>query len=170
MELTDKRAGLVLRRILATRCNRKSSRGFTLIEMVCALAIISIALAIALPSLPRATSRARLEAYGLQVASLLQLDRHAAVGQSKIIVTAVDARDRRISSGASDRAVTLPSDLEVRALVSHTCRGRFAGSGIWFFPTGQSCGGVIELSKPGLALQIRVNWLTGGVDIVSGAS
>ena len=165
-----KRAGLVFRRISATRCNRKSSRGFTLIEMVCALAIISIALAVALPSLPRATSRARVEAYAVQVASLLQLDRHAAVGQSKIIVTSVDAQDRRIRSGASDRAITLPPDLQVHALLSHTCRGRFAGAGIWFFPSGQSCGGVIELSKPDLALQIRVNWLTGGVDIVSGAS
>jgi len=29
-----------------------------------------------------------------------------------------------------------------------------------------SCGGVIALSRPGMGVEVRVNWLTGGVDIV----
>jgi len=36
-------------------------------------------------------------------------------------------------------------------------------------PSGMSCGGVITLSRLGMIYQIRVNWLTGGVDIVAGS-
>src|SRR3977135_3921101 len=52
--------------------------GFTLLEVVCVVAIISIIAAIILPALPRGTPRARIEAYALETASLLKADRHAA--------------------------------------------------------------------------------------------
>ena len=35
-----------------------------------------------------------------------------------------------------------------------------------FFSTGMSCGGVITLSRLGSGYEVRVNWLTGGVEIV----
>ena len=37
---------------------------------------------------------------------------------------------------------------------------------IVFFASGMSCGGVIALTRLGAGYQIRVNWLTGGVEIV----
>jgi general secretion pathway protein H len=37
---------------------------------------------------------------------------------------------------------------------------------IVFFASGMSCGGVIALTRLGVGYQIRVNWLTGGVEIV----
>ena len=41
-----------------------------------------------------------------------------------------------------------------------------AGPTISFFPSGMSCGGVIALTRLGVGYQIRVNWLTGGVEVV----
>jgi general secretion pathway protein H len=29
-----------------------------------------------------------------------------------------------------------------------------------------SCGGVIALTRPGAGFQVRMNWLTGGVEVV----
>ena len=43
---------------------------------------------------------------------------------------------------------------------------RVAHSVIDFFPSGMSCGGVLALARPGMGFEVRVNWLTGGVDIV----
>ena len=56
-----------------------AERGFTLLEMVCVLALIALMAAVLLPFIPRNTSRSRLQAYALQAASLLKADRNAAI-------------------------------------------------------------------------------------------
>jgi general secretion pathway protein H len=40
-----------------------------------------------------------------------------------------------------------------------------------FFPNGMSCGGSIALLRGDHGYEIRINWLTGGIEIVArGAS
>ena len=65
--------------------------GFTLLEMVCVIAIVAILAAIVVPALPRGTSRARLEAYAIETAALLKADRNAAIRNRTQIATEVDA-------------------------------------------------------------------------------
>lgn len=141
--------------------------GFTLLEVVCVLAIVGLLAALALPALPRGTSRARLEAYALEAASLLEADRNAAIREHRQVATNMSATARTIRSGSGARAVQLPSDVAFDALLATRCNGRAAGATIDFFPTGMSCGGTIGLSRLGVVFQIRVNWLTGGVEVVS---
>jgi general secretion pathway protein H len=47
------------------------------------------------------------------------------------------------------------------------CNSRPAFSTIGFLPSGMSCGGTIVLTRLGASYEIRVNWLTGGVEVVS---
>ncbi len=130
------------------------------------LAIIGLMTAILLPLIPRATSRARLEGYALQVASLVTLDRNAAIRRRAQIHTQVDARSRIVASGATGEAVRLPDDVVVSAMVAARCGDRPSGGRIIFFASGMSCGGVIALARPGIGYQVRINWLTGGVEVV----
>ena len=44
--------------------------------------------------------------------------------------------------------------------------GRLTGMTIDFFASGMSCGGVIAPAHLGVGGEVRVNWLTGGVDVV----
>jgi general secretion pathway protein H len=141
--------------------------GFTLIEMVCVIAIISIFAAIIVPALPRGTSRPRIEAFALEVASLLKADRNAAVRRQVEVASVVDAPSRLVRSGAGGRLVRLPADVDVRSTLAARCAGRAAGSTVNFFPSGMSCGGSIILSRQGSGYEVRVNWLTGGVEIAS---
>jgi general secretion pathway protein H len=62
--------------------------------------------------------------------------------------------------------VVLPRDVGFDAVLATRCNQRAAGRTIDFFPSGMSCGGTIALSRPGGGFQVRVNWLTGGVEIV----
>lgn len=140
--------------------------GFTLIEIVCVLAIIALLAAILLPEIPRGTSRSRLEGYALEIATLLKADRNAAIRQRAATATEIDAAARSVRSGASARAVRVPNDVQFDAALARRCNQREAGSTIVFFASGMSCGGVIALTRLGVGYQIRVNWLTGGVEIV----
>jgi len=141
-------------------------RGFALIEILCVLAIIGMLAAIILPAIPRTTTRAKLESYAVATAALLKSDRSAALRRQVQVATQVDAAARSIRSGASGRVIRLPDDVVLDAILASRCADRIAGRSIDFFPSGMSCGGVIALSRPGMGVEVRVNWLTGGVDIV----
>ena len=140
--------------------------GFTLIEVVCVLAILAMVAFIALPLVPRGTSLSRLEAYALSTAAALRADRHAAIRRRDVVGTEVDAKSRLIRSGVTNRAVWLPADVDMNVLLPARCAGYGPVSAVMFFPSGMSCGGVISLSRAGLGFAVRVNWLIGGVDIV----
>jgi general secretion pathway protein H len=80
-----------------------AERGFTLLEIVCVLAIIALLAAVLLPFIPHETSRSRLQAYALQTAALLKTDRNAAIRRQASVATLVDAEARAIRSGACCR-------------------------------------------------------------------
>lgn len=141
-------------------------QGFTLVEVMCVVAILAMLAAIVVPTMPRGTSRARLESYAVAMAALLKADRNAALRRQTQITTEVNAASRSIRSGATGRVVLVPGDVTFDAALVARCNQRPAGSEIRFFPSGMSCGGVIALSRSSISYEVRVNWLTGGVEIV----
>ncbi|MBR1175261.1 prepilin-type N-terminal cleavage/methylation domain-containing protein [Bradyrhizobium sp. KB893862 SZCCT0404] len=145
----------------------EGQRGFTLLEMVCAIALIAMIAALLLPYLPRQTSRVRLMAYALEAATLLRDDRNAAIVRRTNVATLVDASLRAIRSGASGKIIRIPADVRFDALLPESCHRRPALSSIDFFADGMSCGGAIALTRLDTTYEIRVNWLTGRADIVA---
>jgi len=147
-------------------CDDSLAAGFTLLEVVCVLAIVAILAAILLPIVPRGTSRARLESYAIETAAMLKVDRNIAMRNRVQVATVVDAPARLIRSGATGRVVRIPDDVAFDALLAARCNQRPAGATINFFASGMSCGGAIALTRLGTGYEIRVNWLTGGVEVV----
>jgi len=142
-------------------------RGFTLIEIVCVIAILAILAAMIMPQLQRGTSRARLESYAVATAALLKADRNAAIRTGSSVATEIDAAARLVRSGSNERFVRVPDDVEIDTLLAARCSERRAGRTIRFFSSGMSCGGVIALSRQNVAYEVRVNWMTGAVEIVA---
>ena len=141
--------------------------GFTLLEMVAVIAVVAMLAAILLPRVPRATTRPRLEAYALETAALLKADRTAALRRHAQITAQVDAPGRAIRSGSTGRILQVPDDVGFEATLPLSCNERPARSTISFFATGASCGGTIVLSRLGTGYEVRVNWLTGGIEVVA---
>jgi general secretion pathway protein H len=146
---------------------RACERGFTLLEMVCVIALVAMVAAVLLPFVPRHTSRAGLQAYAIEAASLLKADRNAAIRRSTEVSTRVDASSRAIRSGATAQLIRIPEDVRFETLLPQSCRQRAALSTISFFADGMSCGGAIALTRLDSSYEIRVNWLTGRVEIIS---
>jgi general secretion pathway protein H len=147
----------------------RGSPGFTLIEMVAALAIIGLIAALVLPIVPHGTSRAGVEAYAMQIAAGLKGERVTAIRRGQTVAAALDANAKAIRFGANGAVLQLPADIGFEALLAQRCAGRADGRIIAFYATGGACGGAIVLSRPGVRLEIRVNWLTGGVEIATAA-
>jgi general secretion pathway protein H len=145
----------------------RSRAGFTLLEMVGVIAVVAMLAAILLPSIPRGTTRPRLEAYALETAALLKADRTAALRRHAQITAQVDAPGRAIRSGSTGRILQVPDDVGFEATLPLSCNERPARSTISFFATGASCGGTIVLSRLGTGYEVRVNWLTGGIEVVA---
>jgi general secretion pathway protein H len=143
-----------------------ATAGFTLLEMTAVIAVVAMLAAILLPSLPWSTSRQRLAGYAVETAALLKADRTAAVRRNMEVSARIDAPGHLIRSGSTGRALAIPADVSFEAVLPRTCNERPAHSTISFFATGVSCGGTIVLSRLGTRFEIRVNWLTGGVEIV----
>ena len=141
--------------------------GFTLLEMVAVIAIVALLAAIMLPVIPHATTRQRLEAFAIETAAFLKSDRNAALQRRAQITAQVDAKGRTIRSGASGRIMRIPADVSFQAMLPLTCNERPAHSTISFFANGMSCGGTIVLSRLGAGYEVRVNWLTGGIEVAT---
>jgi general secretion pathway protein H len=112
-------------------------------------------------------ARPHARAFALETATLLKADRNAAIRRGADVVTLVDAPSRAIRSGVSGQTIRIPDDVRFDAWLPQTCRQHAALSTISFFPDGMSCGGTIALARLGMAYEVRVNWLTGRIEIVS---
>ena len=149
----------------AGRGNDCGEAGFTLLEIVCIVAILAILAAILLPAFPRGTSRSRLESYAVEAAGLLKADRNAALRRHIQVATEINPMARTIRSGATGRTLRLPDDVGFDAVLANRCNQRASGPYIRFFASGMSCGGVLAFTRLGTGYEIRVNWLTGGVEL-----
>src|ERR1700676_1087996 len=151
---------------LAQKMSDEAERGFTLLEMVCVLAVIAMLAAVLLPLIPHQTSRSRLQAYALQTATLLKADRNAAIRHQAEVATLVDTGTRSIRSGATSETIGIPDGVRFDALLPQTCRQHAALSTISFFANGMSCGGSIALTRLDNGYEGCVNRVTGRIRIV----
>ena len=147
----------------------RNDDGSTLLEVVAVLAIFALLAGLALPLLRAGATPASLDAYAVRIASLLKADRIAAIRSGTAVATQLSAANRTVISGRGHDAVQTPPDTALDAALAERCGGAETGAEIVFFPSGLSCGGVIALTRLGRHVEIRVNWLTGGVEIVSDA-
>ena len=140
--------------------SRNSAGGFTLIEMLVVLAVLSFALGLVALHTPARARPADTATVAGELARTLRLARARAIAGDRVVRVVLDTEARTV---ALDGAVTtLPDSI---AVAVSTRAGLVAGAvaAIGFAPDGSSSGGEIELAAPGHHARIDIDWLSGRV-------
>lgn len=140
---------------------RQSEAGFTLVELLVAMAIVALGIVIAVPILSDPSPGARVKAAAHQLVTALREARSEAILRNAEVVVMLDVERRAFRTVPGSRQRALPSDIELAMAASEAERLGGSSAGIRFFPDGSSTGGRITLSKAGASYDVTVPWLTG---------
>lgn len=140
--------------------------GYVLLELVAALVLISLLMTMVFPAVPQGTTPVRLRALLASTAILLRDTRTAAIARNTEAHAQFDRRERTIRAGL--HRIVLPADVTVSVLAGGRCGVRGDVTDIVFRPDGTNCGSVFRFIAGARAYRIRLNWLTGYVEILEG--
>lgn len=141
-----------------------TARGFTLVEVMVVLVIISLVLALVGTSISRNISGAEMRTAARKVAASLRYTRTQAILKKSEQVFVVDTEKRTFQ--APERELeTLPEGMNVEL---NTARSEVTSEhvgGIRFYPDGGSTGGNVRLEANGRVYQVNIAWLTGEASV-----
>jgi general secretion pathway protein H len=138
----------------------RSSAGFTLLEMLVVIAILTLATAVAMPILARPSDGVRLQATARDLINALRLTREMAIARNAEIVLTIDV-DKRTFASAAVRVQSFGPDIAAALTFAEPERTARSTGGFRFFPDGSSSGGDVHFRLRGSEAKVCVNWLTG---------
>lgn len=137
--------------------------GFTLIELIVVLGVISLILAVAVPNLGQGSGKHLLAAAAHDMAMTMRLSRNRAVAESRSTRFIVSEGSYGLADAKHSEHV--PQDISLMFVEGGRSGASHRGGAIEFYPDGSSTGGGAMLSAGTARYLIRVDWITGNVSI-----
>jgi general secretion pathway protein H len=144
---------------------RSGSYGFTLLEMLIALVIAGLLMAVVTPNFAPILARAQLSSATRDVASALRHARGQALVRGRDAEFELDVDRHRYRITGRAKTYSLPSPLRLSLFTAETETVSEGTGRIRFFPDGSATGGRVTLEGGGQKRVVDVNWLTGEVKI-----
>lgn len=157
------------------------SRGFSLIEVLVVLILLSLSLALVTPSLSRFSRTVELKGAAQKISAILRNCRSEAVNKGKVYQVFFNSQSREVSVHSMDpseekgeekegpvpeKTYLLPEGIQMKEDPATSSLSATELSPIEFYPNGGSNGGVLLLDSPDrLGYRIEVHFLTGMVEI-----
>lgn len=139
--------------------NKQSRRGVILLDVVLALAVLSLAAFVLMPRPHANLTDIELRAEATRVAAQFRQGRAQAIRDRTVSDIVVDARRGRVGS------TSLRDGVELEWVTSNLCPLVDGLRALRFLADGRSCGGVLTLSANRRSIELRVDWLTGRVEM-----
>jgi type II secretion system protein H len=156
-------------------------KGFSLIELMVVLILISLTIALVTPSLSRFSKTVELKGAAKKVSTILRYCRSEAVNKGQVYQALFDSNSRevRVQSMAwkeekdekkegkiSEKVYPLPQGIRMKEVESPSSQSPSDSPLIEFYPNGGSNGGTILLdSQDRIGYKIKVDFLTGMVKV-----
>lgn len=141
--------------------NGSRYQGFTLLELIAALAIAGLVLAVAVPATARMYDSIRYRQAVREVVTTLASARHCAINSGMICDVEIMPRERTVRLQESSHQ--LPANISISVQSARELNRGDAGV-IRFYPEGSASGGGVNLETDnGRGVRIGVDWLMGTV-------
>jgi general secretion pathway protein H len=141
----------------------RGQHGFTLLELIVAMGILALALALVAPSLNRARLGVAVRSAAFELAAHLRSARAAAREANAERVLTIDVDGRRYWAEGVVPPRQLPQSIALDLTVPTSERVGGGMARVRFFPDGSTSGARVVLDDGRSAAAIRVDWLTGDV-------
>jgi general secretion pathway protein H len=140
---------------------RRCRQGFTMLELLVAMSIVGVLLAVAVPASSRFYESMQYRQAVRDVVTTLASARYSAINSGRARDVAIDPQALTLTS--AEQFTQLPPDFELSVRTAAELSRERAGV-IRFYPEGGSSGGGIDLQRPnGAGVRISVDWLMGRV-------
>lgn len=144
----------------------KSTRGFTLLEMMVVLVIAGLMLALVPPLFSGAVSGTKLKGSARDLAIVLRETRSQAIIHNTEQLVHLDLETPRYRVG-NGKPQALPEDVAMAVeLITGARVTEMTQHVVRFFPDGSSSGEMITLSGGNHAYHLQLDWLTGNITII----
>ena len=137
--------------------------GFTLLEVLAVLAIMSLVIAIALPRIGLNASPAATEAIAMRIIAALDEDRFTSRRRGAPMTSELDLRQNRIRFASRTLPYLLPSSIKLGIRSAPACEP--SGQRITFFPDGSACAPLLLVASTTASYVIAINPLTGAISL-----
>lgn len=143
---------------------RSRRRGVVMLDVILAMAVIALCALVLMP-IPRGSIGANeLRAEAIRVAAQFRKGRAMALRGRQPVDIVVDADASRVAF-AGGETVAIRDGVRLLWVTSDQCPRIEGIRALRYLPDGRSCGGVLTLSAGALRYQLRVDWLTGRVEM-----
>lgn len=135
--------------------------GFTMIELLAAITIVGMLLAVTVPASMRFYQSIQYRQAVRDVVTVLSSARYAAVNTGRAQDVAINPKTNELQF--NDKHTRLPQGLHLVVTSAREVNREEEGV-IRFYPEGGSSGGGIDIERPGAdGVRVSVDWLVGSV-------
>lgn len=149
----------------APRISLRANEGFTLLEMLVVLAIISGIAAFTLPNVWRRPPDLALRDTALDMAAMMRATRAGAIRANGERAFEIDPSNRRYWSDIAPAPRAIPAVLSIGASFRAEAQNAGKGGRVAFYADGTASGGSIVLREGQSSATIAVDWLTGNATV-----
>ncbi|MBO6504469.1 MAG: prepilin-type N-terminal cleavage/methylation domain-containing protein [Kordiimonadaceae bacterium] len=141
---------------------RGGDAGFTLLELLVVLAILSMVIAAAPTLYSAALPSFKVRQFANDVANAGRFLRERARSEGIEGALMVNEDLNLISTDAL--VLEMPDDVDV-TFAPHVAYGRSSDDAVQFYTTGLNSGGVVSITRRGLTVDVTFDWITGSIEV-----
>lgn len=146
----------------------EAQAGFTLVEMLAVLVIMTLAATAIVQGGRHSIEAANVRAFLIEAEAMLRDARTAAIEKMAVQDVVLDTEGRQLEYPGAGKVLKVPQGVSLDGKLASVPGSGGDGYVIRFYPAGSSSGATLPFVYQGQTYELRVIWLTGQVDVRQG--